>query len=384
MRDAAPTRAEIRSPAAGAAGDPAGFESWVVGSMSSGVLGIDASGAVASMNRAARRILGCPLEASEPVIGRACREVLSARPELVRLLLDALRSPHGLSRAELSLRGSAACPPLTIGFTLSPVCEPSGRPAGAAMIFRDLAPIERGDERERLRDRLAALGQMAAGLAHEIRNPLASLEVTVGLLRRRLAGRPEALVLLDEMLADLRGLAATVTASLDHVRPVAPERAPVAAVPLVEQALATALARVPFDGRVDRDYEPGVPELIGDADQLRAAVAELIVNALEAMQGRAGAMRLGLGVRALPSDGSGGEGARPPEVALLVSDTGPGVPAELREKVFYPFFTTKPRGSGLGLPSAQKIAAAHGGGLEIESRPGACRLRMRLPAEEPA
>ena len=382
MGDAVPTRA-AGPPGSSGPRDPAGrFEGWIVASMSSGVLAVDASGAVAALNAAARRILGCPLDPSEPALGRPCREVLAAQPQVARLLLDALRRPHGLSRAELRLDAGGLDPPVAIGFSLSPVRDPSGALQGAAMIFRDLAPIERCDERERLRDRLAALGHVAAGLAHEIRNPLASLEVAVGLLRRRLDGEPLALALLDEMLADLRGLAATVSASLDHVRPAVPDRVPLAAAPLLEEALATALARLPFAGRVDRDYARDVPLLQGDADQLRSALAELIVNAFEAMTGCAGAMRLTLGLRVSPAGGSPDEGDRPREVAFLVSDTGPGIAPELREKVFYPFFTTRARGSGLGLPSAQKIAAAHGGGIEIESRPGACTLGMRLPVEE--
>jgi nitrogen-specific signal transduction histidine kinase len=366
-------------------GDPAErFDAWIVASMGSGVLGVDASGAVAVMNAGARRILACPSDPAERVLGRPCGEVLATRPQVARLLLDALRRPHALSRAELLLEAGGQGPPVTIGFTLSPVRDPSGGPSGAAMIFRDLAPIERQDERERLRDRLAALGQMAAGLAHEIRNPLASLEVALGLLRRRLERESPVLSLLDEMQADLRGLAATVSASLDHVRPLAPDRNALAAVPLLEEALATALARVPFAGRIDREYAQEAPPLVGDAEQLRKALTELIVNAFEAMSGRAGAMRLTLGVRVSQASASQGDGDRSREVALLVSDTGPGIAAELREKVFYPFFTTRPGGSGLGLPSAQKIAAAHGGGIDIESRPGACTVGIRLPVEEGA
>jgi signal transduction histidine kinase len=377
MGDALPTRAAGREQRSGPR-DPAGrFESWLIASMSSGVLGVDASGAVAAMNDGARRILGCPPDPSQPVLGRPCREVLAAQPEVARLLHGALHSPHAISRAELLLRATGPAPGVTIGFTLSPVHDRSGALRGAAMLLRDLAPIERQDERERLRDRLAALGQMAAGLAHEIRNPLASLEVAVGLLRRRLGGEAGALPLLDEMQADLRGLEATVSASLDHVRPLAPDREPLAAVPLLEEALATALARIPFEGRVERDYPQRLPPLAGDADQLRSALAELIVNALEAMAGPAAAMRLGLGVRVSP-----GDDGRPREVVLRVSDTGPGIAPELREKVFYPFFTTRPRGSGLGLPSAQKIAAAHGGGIEIASRPGDCTVAIRLPVLE--
>ncbi len=360
--------------------DAARFERCLIDSMSSGVLGVDASGVVALMNLGARRILGCPADPGAPVLGRDCREVLAAQPEVARLLVEALRRPQALSRVELSLAGGRPGGASTIGLTLSPVRDPTGRLCGAAMLFRDLAPIERKSERERLRDRLAALGEMAAGLAHEIRNPLASMEVVAGLLCRRLEGEPEAQGLLAELLADLRGLAATVSSVLDFVRPVVPERAPLAPVSLLEEALATALARIPFAGRIERDYDPAVPALCGDAEKLRSALTELVVNALEAMAGRAGEMRLGLAVCG-PRGGTlpAPQDEPAPEIALCVSDTGPGVAPDLREKVFYPFFTTKPRGSGLGLASAQKIAAAHGGAIEVDARPGACTFRLRLP-----
>jgi signal transduction histidine kinase len=362
------------------AGPDGAFESWLLDSMSSGALGIDASGAVVLMNAGARRILGCPSDPAEPVRGRDCREVLAAQPAVARLLLEALRRPAGLSRLELPLADGPGGAARAIGLTLSPVRDRAGGVRGAAILFRDLAPIERSGERDRLRDRLAALGEMAAGLAHEIRNPLASMEVTGGLLRRRLEGQPEALALLAELLAELRGLAQTVSSSLDFVRPLPLERAPIAPAALLEEALATARARVAFAGRVDRDYDAAAPALSGDAEQLRSALVELIVNALEAMAACRGEMRLGLAVQG-PPRGAGPDPAGEParEVSLCVADSGPGVPPELREKVFYPFFTTKPGGCGLGLASAQKIAAAHGGGIGIEPRAPGCTFRMRLP-----
>jgi signal transduction histidine kinase len=375
---------EAPTPAAERCADPDGaFESWLLHSMSSGALGVDASGAVVLMNAGARRILGCPGDPAARVCGRDCREVLAAQPEVARLLLEALRRPAGLSRLELALAGGPAGGARAIGLTLTPVRDPAGGVRGAAILFRDLAPIERSDERDRLRDRLAALGEMAAGLAHEIRNPLASMEVTGGLLRRRLEGQPEALALLGELRAELRGLAQTVSSSLDFVRPLALDRAPVAPAALLEEALATARARVAFAGRVDRDYDAAAPALSGDAERLRSALVELIVNALEAMAGCEGELRLGLAVRG-PAPGSGLDPAGEPagEVSLCVADSGPGVPPDLREKVFYPFFTTKQGGCGLGLASAQKIAAAHGGGIEIDARAGLCTFRMRLPLGE--
>ena len=350
-----------------------GFAGWLLDSMSSGVLAVDARAAVAIVNAAARRILAL---GDERAVGRPCREVLAAQPGLARLLEGALRRRERLSRAELALEAVAGGPPVSIGLTLSPVCDPSGRVCGAAAIFRDLAPLERGDEQLRLRDRLAALGQMAAALAHEIRNPLASMEVAAGLLRRRLDADPEARALVAELLAETRRVAATVTASLDFVRPVVLERARFAPVALVEEALATARARVPFAGRVERDYDPALPECTADRERLRGAVAELIANALEAMRGREGAMRLGLRIAVRRGGGPSGDA---PELEVGVTDSGPGIAAEHEARVFNPFFTTRECGAGVGLAQAQKIAAAHGGAIELDGRPGACTFRLRLP-----
>jgi two-component system nitrogen regulation sensor histidine kinase GlnL len=350
----------------------AAFAAWVLDSMSSGVLAVDAAGDVAVLNAGARRILGLAEDAAP---GRPCREVLAGQPGVARLLEEALRRPGRLSRAELALAAGASRPPTSIGLTLWPVHDPAGRLRGAALLFRDLAPIERGDEQLRLRDRLAALGQMAAALAHEIRNPLASMEVGAALLRRRLDADPEGQGLVAELLGELRRIAATVTASLDFVRPVVLERARFAPAALVEEALATARARVPFEGRVERDYAAAPPEVSADRERLRGAVAELIANALESMRGREGmrlALRVAVREAAPPLEA-------PPELVVCVTDSGPGIAAELRAKVFTPFFTTRERGSGVGLAQVQKIAAAHGGAIELDGLPGACTFRLRLP-----
>jgi nitrogen-specific signal transduction histidine kinase len=364
---------------------PEGFEAWILGSMTSGIVGIDTEAAVVTFNEGAQRILGCPGGDLGAAIGRDCREVLAAEPGVARLLIETLERKSPLSRAELALEGGRDRLGSTIGFTLSPVRDGQGRLRGAAMIFRDLTPIERSDEQERLRERLAALGQMAAGLAHEIRNPLAGIEVLAGLLKRRLADRPEDQALVAELTGELRALADTVTASLDFVRPVALERGAVDAARLLEEALATARMRVPFAGTVVRDGDASLPLLSADENQLRTVLTNLIVNALESMATRAGRAepRLELGLRVRQAESAAGDAGLPArDLVITITDNGPGVSAELREKVFYPFFTTKQSGSGVGLATAQKIVASHGGSLELESGRGeGCTFRIRLPLE---
>jgi signal transduction histidine kinase len=272
-------------------------------------------------------------------------------------------------------------PARTIGFTLLCVRDPSGAARGAAMVFRDLTPFERMDEQDRLRDRLAALGQMAAGLAHAIRNPLATMEVLAGLLKRQLGDRPEERFLVEDLMGELRGLAGTVTASLEFVRPVSISRAPCDPKVVLEESLGLARARVAFSGAIERDYADPLPRLAADADELRAALTDLLVNALEAMdesESRDG-HRLGL---QLHVEGAGDETR---ELEIRISDTGPGVPEELRERIFYPFFTTKGQGSGVGLANAQKVILSHGGSIAVESGSGPGSIFcVRLPIDERA
>ncbi len=365
--------------------------------MSSGVVAIDARGDVAMLNPGAQSILGCPDGAPSDAYGRPCVEVLRAQPAIARLLLETLGGRPALSRAELVLKGAAGQSEHTIGFTLTPVRDARAEVCGAAIIFRDLTPFERMGEQQRLRERLAALGQMAAGLAHEIRNPLAGMEVVTGLLKRRLANRDEERALVSQLQSEVRALARTVESCLEFVRPSAPERGPVDPRNLLEESLESAFTRLPFSGEIERAFEAELPKLHADADQLRTVLTNLIANALEAMDGDGpeAEKKLVLGLSRVAASAAdwpvclGVDGHAEPrapareEVVITVADSGPGVPSELAEKIFYPFFTTKQSGSGVGLATAQKIVAGHGGALELDSEPGmGCAFRVRIPIED--
>jgi signal transduction histidine kinase len=371
------------------------FGSRILGSMSSGVIAIDAQDSIVMMNEGAKRILGCPRGDVSAALGTDCRKLLSNQPVVAQLLIDALDAHSPLSRAELVLESVGDRDRSTIGFTLSPVRDEQSRICGAAMIFRDLTPFERMDEQDRLRERLAALGQMAADLAHEIRNPLAGMQVVAGLLKRRLADRPEDQDLVDQIIGELGSVAGTVSASLDFVNPVSLKQRPLDPIALIEGAIEMARARVEFGGAVERRFRSDLPKVVGDAEQLRSVVTNLIVNSLEAMAAgapdRRAVLTVGLdcvvsdrnlrsvrvssdGVKASSRQGVGRE------LVISVADTGGGVPRDLQEKVFYPFFTTKATGSGIGLATAQKIAASHGGIIELESDEGCgSTFRLRLP-----
>jgi len=365
--------------------------------MSSGVVAIDDRGDVAMLNPGAQSILGCPEGEPSDSFGKPCLEVLRLQPTVAHLLLETLDGRAALSRAELVLNAVRGERESTIGFTLTPVRNPHARVCGAAIIFRDLTPFERMGEQARLHERLTALGQMAAGLAHEIRNPLAGMEVVTGLLKRRLADREEECSLVAQLQSEARSLARTVEDCLEFVRPISPERGPVDLEVLVSESLEIALNRSPFSGAIECAFDDGLPRLNADGDQLRAVVTNLILNALEAMDGMGedGEKRLVVGLNHVVAptadrsvrvgvDGRERSGAaRREEIVITVSDTGPGVPNAMKEKIFYPFFTTKRSGSGVGLATAQKIAAAHGGVLEVDTEADrGCSFRLRIPFEE--
>lgn len=356
------------------------YAGWLVGSIRSGLVAIDERGAISALNEAAHRVLGCPGPDARAAIGRDCREVLAGAPAVVERLLATLVGDEAPARAELAVAGRAGRPGHTIGYTAAAVRDEDGAVRGALMQFRDLTPYERSAEQERLRDRLAALGEMAAGLAHEIRNPLAGMEILTGLLRRRLADQPEELALVSELAAEIRRAAATVTASLEFVRPESLRCDEVDPIELLEESLAKARARVPFGGEVERDYAETLPALHADGERLECVLTNLMVNAMEAMENAKSeprSLRLGVCVERGEDLDAGVE--RAPELVFTVADCGPGIPEALRERIFYPFFTTKQGGSGVGLAQAQKIVAGHGGRLELASGEGGAVFRVRLP-----
>ena len=186
----------------------------MVSSMRNGVIAITSEGAVAVMNAEACRILGISPDADD--IGRPYGEVLRPHPDVVRVLAAAFELSHLPNRVEMRLKSTGR----VIGYTLSHVRSADAALTGIALFFKDLTRVEQLEERERLRDRLAALGEMAAAIAHELKNPLAGIEVMAGLLRRKVPGSPDVQSLVTDIIDEAKMANATVVEVLDYVRPV--------------------------------------------------------------------------------------------------------------------------------------------------------------------
>jgi signal transduction histidine kinase len=336
--------------------------------MRNGVLAITRQSDLALMNEEAYRIFG--LESRRGDLGSPISDVLHAHPEIVRVLNDAFDLDLLPNRVELRLRPSGR----VIGYTLALVHNDNGEVTGAAMFFKDLTRVEQLEERERLRDRLAALGEMAAAIAHEVKNPLAGIEVMAGLLRRKIPDAPDAQEMLAGIINDAKMANAIVQEVLEFVRPIRLQVDGTTIADAVQSAVQHADTKARRgDIVVAISLEP-VPQIQADVHQLTQLLSNLLINAYEAMTG---AGRLTISARPTRLD----DGADGREAVLIeVTDNGPGMPRETADRIFEPFFTTKPQGSGLGLAIVRKIVDAHDGKIDLRTGAGqGTSIRITLP-----
>lgn len=349
---------------------PDRFFRHLVLNLRNGVLAITRDGRIAAMNSIAYQVLGLLPHAGD--IGRPYAEVLHDHPEVVRVLQSAFETSDLPNRAELRLRKTGRA----IGYTVSKIHDDAHEEVGLTLFFKDLTRVEQIEERERLRDRLATLGEMAAAIAHEVKNPLASIEIMAGVLRRQFLDRPDAMETLGDIIKESKLANAIVVEVLEFVRPIRLQVEPVAIGEVVRDAIdglerGTSQVRV----RVDDD----VPDLTADASQLRQLFTNLMTNAIEAM-GPGG--RVDIRITHLPDDAASASAGppRPAQVLIEVQDHGPGISEDDLERIFSPFFTTKPQGTGLGLSIVRKVVDAHDGIIEATSAPGrGTTFRVTLP-----
>jgi signal transduction histidine kinase len=345
----------------------------LVWSLRNGVIAVTVDGRVAVINDVAYRILGLTRRRSD--IGRPFTGVLQSQPEVGRIIGGAFELTHLPNRAELRLKSTKK----VIGYTISQIQDVRGRVTGAALFFKDLTRVEQLEERERLRDRLAALGEMAAAIAHEVKNPLAGIEVMAGILKRQLPDSKDAQAILGDIIKEAKMANAIVLEVLEFVRPIRLQVEHISLVDVIRDAIALAESHAPRGNvRVDVTMPEDVAPIQGDPHQLRQLFTNLVINAFEALNGR-GAVRIDATV--LPEDEStiGGE-TLGPMVQVDVVDDGPGVPTDVVDKVFSPFFTTKPQGTGLGLAIVRKIVNAHDGRIDMSAPPGGgTHFRVTLP-----
>ncbi|HEX4568146.1 MAG TPA: ATP-binding protein, partial [Vicinamibacterales bacterium] len=283
------------------------------------------------------------------------------------------------NRAELRLKTTGK----VIGYTLSLVKDPRGRDVGATLFFKDLTRVEQLEERERLRDRLAALGEMAAAIAHEVKNPLAGIEVMAGILKRQLPESQDAQNILADIIKEAKMANVIVQEVLAFVRPIRLELEDVSLSDVISDAIAMAESHDKRGGaQVAVDLPESLRPIQGDPHQLRQIFTNLLTNAFEAMNGGGNVSIAAVAVEG--DEDSGPDHGAGPTIVVTVTDNGPGIPVDVMDRIFSPFFTTKPQGSGLGLAIVRKIVDAHDGRIDVGERPGGGTVfRVTLPVRNP-
>jgi signal transduction histidine kinase len=370
-----PSRApSARPPANPLAGINDRFFRQLIFNLRTGVMAITLDGRVAAMNDIAYRVLGLPPRPDD--VGRPFDEVLHDCPDIARVLHSAFVGDDLPNRAEMRLRKTGRA----IGYTLSHISDEHGQKIGATLFFKDLTRVEQIEERERLRDRLATLGEMAAAIAHEVKNPLASIEIAAGVLKRQLLDRAEALETLDDIIMEAKMANAIVVEVLEFVRPIQlqVDRIPIGDV--FKDSITMAESKQ-ARGRITIDLQvsPDVPDLLADPHQLRQLFTNLLANAFEALGGE-GHVDIRASVVPGEEEPSGEGEALPPQLVVEVRDNGPGIAPDDLERIFSPFFTTKPQGTGLGLAIVRKVVHAHDGHIDAVSAVGrGTTFRVRLP-----
>jgi two-component system, NtrC family, sensor histidine kinase AtoS len=351
-----------------AGGIDGAFYRHMVAGMRNGVLAITRDGALALINDEALRIFG--LAQNDTWLGQPFAKAFEQHPDVVRVLMSSFSLDLLPNRVEMRLKPTGT----VIGYTLGHVRDDRGQVIGAAMYFKDLTRVEQLVERERLRDRLVAVGELAAVFAHEVKNPLAGIEVAAGLLRRRVTSSPEAQQLLSDIMADAKMANAIVQEVLDFVRPIQLQVETTALVDAVGAAIQQADT---LDRRgqitVDVDVPPSLPRLQADRHRLTQVFTNLLTNAYEALHGQ-GHVTIGAVPIRIDDSGIGRDG-----VLIEVTDNGPGIPPDVKDKVFDLFFTTKAKGSGLGLAVVRRIVDAHDGRLDLRTSREGTTIRITLP-----
>lgn len=328
---------------------------FIVNNMRSGVLVIDSDGFVVTVNPAAQRILG--VGRAEVLMGHIDAVLARCAPRMAQEMSTALESEEDKLRHEINLeREDAHDTPL--GVSISLLRDTAGRKRGVVSVFQDLTEVREMQERVRKADRLAAVGELSAGIAHELRNPLASISGSIELLYNEVELEGENRRLMELIMRESDRLDRIITDFLNFAKLRAPRKRPVdVGVCLQEVVLLVSNNAALVDG-IDIDLRiEQLPNVRLDDEQIRQVFFNLVVNACEAMNG-AGRLEI-------VADAPGEETVR-----LAFRDNGPGIESVDVERLYEPFFTTKSDGTGLGLAIANKIVAAHGGTVDFANRDG--------------
>ncbi|OGW36591.1 MAG: hypothetical protein A2010_03195 [Nitrospirae bacterium GWD2_57_9] len=314
--------------------------------VTSGVMSFDRNCRLTTSNRAAEEMLGWTIGQK----GMSCQD-LFGEGNITRAVRDTIEGKRPSARMEEML--DRAQGKLWLGFNTAVLTDRQGESLGAILSFSDLTEVKRLQEQMELHERLTALGEMSAGIAHELRNPMAVITGYLNLLSKRT--EPASQPLIRDITAEINGMNRIIGDLLTFARPASLNRVRVKIKDMIEGCLANVLQVADCGLPVKTVLRVDEREACVDEVLMRQAFTNLLQNALEAMPD-GGTLTI--------------EAQNENPIVLRVSDTGTGIPQNVVKKVFLPFFTTKDNGVGLGLALVHKIVLSHGGTIAVNSGEG--------------
>ncbi len=343
----------------------------ILASLNSGLMTTDLSGHIVYFNEAASQITGCT---SAQILGQHAQTILT---DLAHALTPQARAIDQEARFE-GLYEHPSGESIPLGFSRAALRDSSGVHIGWIVIFQDLTQIKALEQQAKRSERLAAIGQLSAAIAHEIRNPLASISGSVEMLQLLGAPGEDEAMLMGIVMREVERLNALISQFLDYSRPRPLQLQAVSLGPLIDEVL-TLFAHRPEAPPVRRELDPDARDVLAsvDVEAIRQVLWNLLNNAAEAMRDYG---------QQNPDD------ARQPELLislqgqaqtlrLSVEDSGPGVPEAVQPHIFEPFFTTKRQGTGLGLATIYRLIEDHQGqiALTVAEQLGGARFEVTLP-----
>jgi len=327
-----------------------GYNENILQSVPSGVISFDEEMRITKINRAAEKILEIK---GETIVGKNHRDVLN------KPITDFLNDRKIIERGEISYTTSSG-KRIWLGLTLSPLKDKEGAKIGQILIFTDLTHLRAIESQIELRARLSSLGEISAGIAHELRNPMAVIAGYTKLISKKVDSslRPTA----DAISKEIAVMDRIISDFLSFAKPAELSMTDIDLKKLIENCAASVLAE--RDDIILAVDIAELPVIRGDEVLLRQAFINLMQNSIEAMpQGGS------LTIKASKGD----------FIDISISDTGHGISEDVKDKIFLPFFTTKEKGTGLGLAIVQKIVVSHGGNISVETSEKGTTFRIRLP-----
>jgi PAS domain S-box-containing protein len=333
----------------------------ILSSIAAGVVTLDSDGVVLTWNRAAESIVRLP---AAEVVGMNYRDVASrikitdADKAATIQIVEKVRSTGRVYQGYKLCYHPLDEDPMYLNISASVLSNNSGEPLGLVIIFEDITrQIKMEDEFRRMGE-LAAVGQLAASIAHELRNPLSSIKGAAQFLRKEYEDHAAIVEFLNIIIEEVNGLSKLTTEFLEYARPMELELGPVDVNEVVRKTLQLMSVHIGESGVVVIDQlGEDLPAIYADEKQLEQVLRNVVLNGLQSMPD-------GGTLSILTLAGAGRV------VELAISDTGSGIPQEKLDRIFAPFFTTKTKGTGLGLSVVQKIVENHGGHIEVSSTVG--------------